>query len=69
MLCADEVVNLDIDCPVDIEAGEYACVKISNVRLDITKIQGEFIYYIKSFAHLGHLSNEISLYLYYVQSW
>ena len=41
MLCADEVVNLDIDCPVDIEAGEFACVRISNIRLDITKIQGE----------------------------
>ena len=39
MLCSDEVVSLDIDCPIDITAGEYACVRISNIRLDITKIQ------------------------------
>ena len=42
MLCAEEVVNVDIDCPVNIAAGEFACVKISDIRLDITKIQGEF---------------------------
>lgn len=38
MLCAGELVA--IDCPVDIEAGEYACIRISNIRLDMTKIQG-----------------------------
>ena len=39
MLCVDEVDTLDIECPVNITAGEFACVRISNVRLDITKIQ------------------------------
>jgi hypothetical protein len=34
MLCVDEVVNIDIDCPVNISNGEYACAKVSNVRLD-----------------------------------
>ena len=38
MLCADELV--DVDCPVDSAAGEFACVRISNIRLDINKIQG-----------------------------
>ena len=42
MLCAEEVTQLNVDCPVDIAAGEYACVRISDIRLDITKIQGEF---------------------------
>ena len=40
MLCADEVEKLNIDCPVDLNAGEFACARISNIRLDITKIQG-----------------------------
>ena len=39
MLCASEIVGLDIDCPVDTAAGEFACVKLSNIRLDLTKIQ------------------------------
>ena len=39
MLCGNEVVNLDIDCPVNTTAGEFSCVKVSNIRLDITKIQ------------------------------
>ena len=39
MLSSSEALNLDIDCPVDATAGEYACVRISNIRLDINKIQ------------------------------
>jgi hypothetical protein len=39
MLCASEVEKLHINCPVNITAGEFACVRISNIRLDITKIQ------------------------------
>ena len=39
MLCVNEVDTLDIECPVNVTAGEFACVRISNVRLDITKIQ------------------------------
>jgi hypothetical protein len=39
MLCTNDIVNLDIDCPVDVAAGEFACVRVSNIRLDITKIQ------------------------------
>lgn len=39
MLCADDVISLDIDCPIDISAGEFACARISNIRLDITQIQ------------------------------
>ena len=39
MLCSREVLNLDIDCPVDTAEGEYSCVRISNVRLDVNKIQ------------------------------
>lgn len=39
MLCADEVLNLDIDCSVDVGAGEFACAKISNIRLDIRRLQ------------------------------
>ena len=39
MLCTNEVVNLDISCPVNTTAGEFACVKLSDIRLDITKIQ------------------------------
>lgn len=35
-MCASEV---DIDCPVDTAAGEFACVRLSNIRLDMTKIQ------------------------------
>lgn len=38
MLCADELTN--VDCPVNTTAGEFACVKLSNIRLDINKIQG-----------------------------
>lgn len=37
MLCANEI--LDIDCPVDTAEGEFACVRISDVRVDIGKIQ------------------------------
>lgn len=37
MLCTDEI--LDIDCPVDTAAGEFACVKISDVRVDLGQIQ------------------------------
>ena len=37
MLCANEI--LDIDCPVDTSAGEFACVKISDVRVDLGKLQ------------------------------
>lgn len=40
MLCADEVEKLNIDCPVDLTVGEFACARISNIRLDITKIRG-----------------------------
>lgn len=33
MLCAEEALGgLQIDCPVDIAAGEFACARISNVR-------------------------------------
>jgi hypothetical protein len=33
------VLQLDIDCPVDVAAGEFACVRVSNIRLDLKKIQ------------------------------
>ena len=39
LLCANEASSLDIDCPVDIGAGEFACARLSNIRLDINKIQ------------------------------
>ena len=39
MLCANETTQLNVDCPVDIADGEYACVKVSNIRLDVEKIQ------------------------------
>lgn len=39
MLCGNEVIDLDIDCPVNTTAGEYVCAKISNIRLDVTKIR------------------------------
>lgn len=39
MLCADEILSLHIDCPVDVAAKEYACAKLADIRLDITKIQ------------------------------
>ena len=39
MLCANEINTLGVDCPVNITAGEYACVRLENIRLDITKIQ------------------------------
>ena len=39
MLCANETTKLNVDCPVDIADGEYACVKVSNIRLDVEKIQ------------------------------
>ena len=35
MLCANEALGLDIDCPVDTSAGQFACVRVSNIRLDI----------------------------------
>jgi hypothetical protein len=38
MLCVDEIDNLDIDCPVNTAAGEFACVRISDVRLDVASI-------------------------------
>ena len=37
MLCTNEVI--DIDCPVNTTAEEFACVRLSDVRLDLTKIQ------------------------------
>ena len=37
MLCSDEFV--DVDCPLDAATGEFACARLSNVRLDINKIQ------------------------------
>lgn len=37
MLCANEII--DIDCPVNTTAGEFACVRLSDIRLDITRIQ------------------------------
>lgn len=39
MLCADEVINLNIDCPINATNGEFACVRISDIRLDINKIK------------------------------
>lgn len=39
MLCSDEIINLSMDCPINTADGEYACVKISNIRLDMKKIQ------------------------------
>ena len=39
MLCANEILNLGIDCPVDTAKGEYSCIRISNIRLDVNKIQ------------------------------
>ena len=39
MLCSNQVLNLEIDCPVDTSEGEFACVKLSDIRLDINKIQ------------------------------
>ena len=39
MLCGNEIGTLGVDCPVNITAGEYACVRLENIRLDITKIQ------------------------------
>ena len=39
MLCTKEVLNIDIDCPIDTAAGEYSCIRISNIRLDVNKIQ------------------------------
>lgn len=38
MLCANEALGMDIDCPVNNDAGELFCAKISNVRLDIGPI-------------------------------
>jgi hypothetical protein len=39
MLCADELEKLDVNCAVNITAREFACVRISNIRLDIREIQ------------------------------
>ena len=38
MLCASGEL-VDVDCPIDAAAGEFACARLSNVRLDINKIQ------------------------------
>lgn len=38
MLCANAALGLDIVCPVNTAAGEFACARISNVRLDIGAI-------------------------------
>jgi hypothetical protein len=39
MLCADELLSLQIDCPVNVAANEFACAKLADIRLDITNIQ------------------------------
>jgi hypothetical protein len=39
ILCTNEVLNIDVNCPVNTTAGEIACVRVSNIRLDIKKIQ------------------------------
>lgn len=39
MLCADEVLDLQIDCPVNITAGQFACVKLNDIRLDIGSLK------------------------------
>eukprot|EP00970_Alexandrium_tamarense_P019450 scaffold14057_cov421-Alexandrium_tamarense.AAC.1 len=46
MLCADDLLDLAIDCPVDTAAGEFACAlflpvhkKLSNIYLDVGKIK------------------------------
>ena len=39
MLCVDEVLNMNIDCPIDSSRGEFACVRVEDVRLDINKIK------------------------------
>lgn len=39
MLCADQVLNLNFDCPIDTSKGEFACVRINDIRLDINKIK------------------------------
>ena len=39
MLCADEVLNMNIDCPIDASRGEFACVRVEDIRLDINKIK------------------------------
>ena len=39
MLCSDEVLDVQIDCPVNITAGEFACVKLNDIRLDIGSLK------------------------------
>lgn len=38
MLCGGQVPGI-IDCPVDTSAGEFACAKMSNIRLNIAMVQ------------------------------
>jgi hypothetical protein len=39
MLCAGELLDLQIDCPVNTTANEFACAQINDIRLDIGAIQ------------------------------
>jgi hypothetical protein len=39
MLCREELLDLQIDCPVNTAVNEFACAKLSDIRLDITQIQ------------------------------
>ena len=36
MLCADEVLHLGIECPVDTSANEFACAKLDDIRLNVS---------------------------------
>ena len=39
MLCADEALDLQIDCPVNSAAGQFACLKLNDIRLDLGSIK------------------------------
>ena len=39
MLCSDEVLDVQIDCPVNITAREFACAQLNDIRFDIGKLK------------------------------